>query len=95
MRRSPRRCTSTLELSAKLTQLGLQVIVLLTMLLGLGVALDPGVEAVSGHAQAPGNIGDRRAFLGRWPVRRYHPPAHRLGRHHVSPKPGPGASVNA
>ena len=54
----------TLEFGAKLTQLGLLVIVLLTLFLGFAVELDPGVEAVNGHAQALGNIGDRFAFLG-------------------------------
>jgi len=41
----------------------LLVIVLLTLLLGFAVELDPGVEAVNRHAQALGNIGDRIAFL--------------------------------
>jgi len=53
-----------LEFSAQLAQFGLLVIVLLTLLLGFAVELDPSVEAVNGHAQALGNIGDRLAFLG-------------------------------
>lgn len=53
-----------LEFCAQLAQFGLLIIALLTLFLGLAVDLDPSVEAVNGHAQALGNIGDRLASLG-------------------------------
>lgn len=44
-------------------QLRILINVLLTLLFGLAVELDPGVKAVSQHALALGDIGKRPAFL--------------------------------